>query len=230
MKTKTTKQKNSAQRLVLYTLCIVVLISGALFALHQINKKEQEAADASTVVDLSPQDLENVPMVGKKDAPLTIVEFGDYLCPMCKKFDETVMPQLKANYIDKGKLKLYFVDVFLHGEQSMRASLAAQTVLQKQPEAYWAFHSAIFQAQPKDEKTWVTPDLLSKLAQQTTKLDPQEVNKDTYMANMIQEQQLVNRLGVNTTPTILLNGHPLRSLDYDGISKELDQKLKELKK
>jgi protein-disulfide isomerase len=230
MKTKTTKQKNSAQRLVLYTLCIVVLISGAFFALHQINKKEQEAADASTVVDLSPQDLENVPMVGKKDAPLTIVEFGDYLCPMCKKYDETVMPQLKANYIDKGKLKLYFVDVFLHGEQSMRASLAAQTVLQKQPEAYWAFHSAIFQAQPKDEKTWVTPDLLSKLAQQTTKLDPQEVNKDTYMANMIQEQQLVNSLGVNTTPTILLNGHPLHSLDYDGISKELDQKLKKLKK
>lgn len=43
--------------------------------------------------------------LGDKKAPLTLVEFTDFQCPFCKRFHESVFPELKKKYIDSGKLR-----------------------------------------------------------------------------------------------------------------------------
>ena len=44
--------------------------------------------------------IDDDPVLGDKNAPITIVEFSDYECPFCKRhFDET-LPQLVKNYVD----------------------------------------------------------------------------------------------------------------------------------
>src|SRR5215471_7694719 len=48
-------------------------------------------------------DLSSVPMLGSKDAPLTIVEYTDYQCPFCQRFHVSAYPEIKKNYIDTGK-------------------------------------------------------------------------------------------------------------------------------
>src|SRR5579863_9665600 len=47
------------------------------------------------------------PFLGSKDAPITIVEFTDYQCPFCRRFHLTTFNELKANYIDKGKVRFF---------------------------------------------------------------------------------------------------------------------------
>src|SRR5215813_864024 len=49
--------------------------------------------------------LENTQMLGKADAPLTIVEFTDYQCPYCQRFHTTTFGEIKKNYVDTGKVR-----------------------------------------------------------------------------------------------------------------------------
>src|SRR5213592_3693448 len=45
------------------------------------------------------------PALGRRDAPVTIVEFSDYQCPFCRQFVTTTLPALKSTYVDAGKLR-----------------------------------------------------------------------------------------------------------------------------
>ena len=47
-------------------------------------------------------------VIGKEDAPITIVEYADLTCPACAAFHKTVLPQLKEKYIDTGKVRILF--------------------------------------------------------------------------------------------------------------------------
>jgi len=64
-------------------------------------KQRQEA------MEFKPQDMSvaDAPYVGKKDAPVTVVEFLDYQCPFCRKYHETVEPQITKDYVSTGKVK-----------------------------------------------------------------------------------------------------------------------------
>jgi protein-disulfide isomerase len=72
-------------------------------------------------------DLTGVSMLGKKDAPLTIVEYTDYQCPFCQRFHVAAFPELKKNYIDTGKVRFYSKDMPLDFHaNAMRAAMSAR--------------------------------------------------------------------------------------------------------
>jgi protein-disulfide isomerase len=71
--------------------------------------------------------LGGVPMLGAKDAPLTIVEFTDYQCPFCRQFHITTFVELKKNYIDTGKVRFFSRDMPLDfHSNALRAAQAAR--------------------------------------------------------------------------------------------------------
>ncbi len=76
-------------------------------------------------------------MLGKPDAPITIVEYASLTCPHCAHFDEEVLPQLKKEWIDTGKAKLIFRD-FPLDQEAMRAEMVARCA---PPERYYALPS-----------------------------------------------------------------------------------------
>jgi len=55
--------------------------------------------------------LEGAPMLGAKDAPVTMVEFTDYQCPFCQRFHMQVYGLLKKDYIDTGKVRFFSRDL-----------------------------------------------------------------------------------------------------------------------
>src|SRR5689334_8469131 len=70
-------------------------------------------------------DLSGVSMLGKKDAPITIVEYTDYQCPYCQRFHVSAYPEIKKNYIDTGKVRFYSKDLPLDFHpNAMRAAQA----------------------------------------------------------------------------------------------------------
>jgi protein-disulfide isomerase len=72
-------------------------------------------------------DLNGVPMLGSKSAPLTIVEFTDYQCPFCQRFHTTAFVDLKKAYIDTGKVRFFSKDMPLDFHpNAMRAAMAAR--------------------------------------------------------------------------------------------------------
>ncbi len=86
------------------------------------------------------------PVLGDKNAPLTIVEFSDYECPFCKRSFEQVLPDLKKNYIDTGKLKLVYRDFPLsfHANAHKEAEAAECARSQGGDAVYYKYHDEIF--------------------------------------------------------------------------------------
>ncbi len=86
------------------------------------------------------------PVLGNKNAPLTIIEFSDYECPFCKRSFDQLLPELKKNYIDTGKLKLVFRDFPLsfHANAHKEAEAAECARSQGDDTTYFKFHDQIF--------------------------------------------------------------------------------------
>jgi protein-disulfide isomerase len=88
--------------------------------------------------------LADAPMLGRADAPVTIVEFSDYQCPFCQRFFATTLPALKKDYIDSGKVRYVFRD-FPLDELHPNARKAAEAAhCAGEQGKYWAMHNVLF--------------------------------------------------------------------------------------
>ena len=92
--------------------------------------------------------VDDDPVLGDKNAPVTLIEFSDYECPFCKRHFTDVYPQLKKDYIDTGKVKLVFRDYIAvpsHNPLATSEAMAAQCAKDQDGDsAYFKFHDAIF--------------------------------------------------------------------------------------
>lgn len=102
-------------------------ILNELRQIRQLLEKQAKPAEPSKPSDIK-LDLRNTPMLGAKEAPLTIVEFTDYQCPFCQRFHQQTYAELKKNYIDTGKVRFYSRDLPLDSlhPNATRAAQAAR--------------------------------------------------------------------------------------------------------
>ena len=111
---------------------------------NQGTKPSQPAA-------FKPQDvsIKGAPFLGDADAKLTLVEFTDYQCPFCKRHFNAVLPQIKKDYVDTGKLK-YVMRQFPLVRIHPRATKASEAALCAGDQGkYWEVHDRIFRDQRK---------------------------------------------------------------------------------
>jgi protein-disulfide isomerase len=145
-------------------------------------------------------------ILGKPDAPITIVEYASLTCPHCAHFANEVLPELKRKWIDTGKAKLVLRD-FPLDEPALRAAMIARCA---PPDRYYAYIDTFFAAQDK----WVMARDYREALARLVKLggmSQDEFDKclnNTALENKIVEERLVasKELDVNSTPTFFING------------------------
>lgn len=140
-------------------------------------------------------------VLGKSDAPLTLVEFTDYQCPFCARFETTTLPEIKKKFIDTGKVRLIMRDFPL--EFHPFALKAAQSVRCAGDQGkYWEMREVLFKNQSK-----LDVDSLAGYAKGLS------LNGDTFKSCMADDKHLkeikdeasyVGSLGISGTPTFLL--------------------------
>ncbi|MDR6226134.1 DsbA family protein [Desmospora profundinema] len=213
---------------------IVLFLGLGIFALVQMfvgSNEEPEAAQVSEKIF----EYEGQPVLGDPDAPVKIVEFGDFKCPACKQFKDQIYPQLKKDYIDQGKVAFYFVNNPFIGEDSMTAAIAAESVYQQDPDSYWPYFEALYDNQGNEQQVWATPELLVKLAkEETPEVDADQVKKDieneTYKEQVEKDRQIVGKAGVTSVPTLFVNGRkvePQEAFQYNNLKNIIDQAIEE---
>lgn len=89
------------------------------------------------------------PYIGKPDAPVTLEEWSDFLCPYCGRHFRQTYPQLLDEYVREGQVRLVFRDLPLAGLHPTAAigHVAANCVGEQGAAAYWAMHDALFARQ-----------------------------------------------------------------------------------
>ncbi len=131
---------------VIISMAILYSKSGPASEGAAITGKPNLAATDEQLGGLNQVSTDDDPVLGDKNAPLTIVEFSDYECPFCKRSFEQVLPELTKNYIDTGKLKLVFRDFPLsfHVNAYKEAEAAECARSQGGDDIYFKFHDQIF--------------------------------------------------------------------------------------
>ncbi|MFC5648920.1 DsbA family protein [Paenibacillus solisilvae] len=178
---------------------------------------------------------DELPTLGKTDAPIKIVEFGDYKCPSCKIFSQEIEPQLKKDYIDNGTVSLSFMNFTIIDPDSVTAALAAQSIYHQNNEAFWGFYDSIYKNQGQEHVTWATPEFLTNLAkQEKLDVDYDKLNSDItsakYQSEVDSHNSKARQLNVQSTPTLFINGVMFEDVfDYEALKKAIEQAQKDLK-
>ena len=102
------------------------------------------------------------PILGSPDAPITIVEFGDYQCPQCYNWYHNTKPAIVENYINTGKANLVFLDLAFLGRDSPKA--AAASYCAEEQGKYWKYHDMLYTFQEGIDDGWASPESLKEFA------------------------------------------------------------------
>jgi protein-disulfide isomerase len=180
-----------------------------------------------------PFDYASQPTIGQASAPIKMVEFGDFKCPICKTFATTVYPQLKKDFIDTGKVQLSFYD-FQIIDKSMPAALAAKSVFHQNKEAFWTYYDALYEAQQDEKVDWATSTFLTELAK--TKKIPvdydllkKDIDDSKYLKDVQAEYAIAaNKVKITGTPALFINGFVIPfdvTMDYAKLKAAIEKEL-----
>jgi protein-disulfide isomerase len=158
-------------------------------------------------VALAPDDH----VLGKPDAPITIVEYASLTCPHCAEFDRDTLPKIKEKWIDTGKAKLVFRDFPLDG-LALRAAVVARCA---PPDRYFGYIDILFHSQ----RNWATANdpiqALSRIARLGGMSDQQFQscinNAELQRAVAASRQTAEKEYGVESTPTFFINGTMMKA-------------------
>jgi len=145
------------------------------------------------------------PILGNPNAPITMVEFGDYQCTFCSKFFHETENSIIRNYVETGKVKILFKDYIILGQDSINAANAAHCA--NDQKLFWEYHSMLYNNWAGEDTGWANLTHLHEFAR-TLGLDFGEFS--ACMSNL-KWNELVNsssidgqKLGVTGTPTFFV--------------------------
>ena len=154
---------------------------------------------------LRPGDLPEMAL-GRKDAPVTIVQYASMTCPYCRRFQAESFPALKREYIDTGKVRYILRAEFPIGKQSGLATVALRCA---PSDKYFVLYEKFMAQQPSWVSQEVRPDPIFQVAAQVgmtrAQFDSCRENRGMIAAiNGIKERG--RTLGIIGTPNFFING------------------------
>jgi len=153
--------------------------------------------------------LDDDPVKGNPDAPVTVVEYSDFQCPFCSRFFQQTLPLIEENYIDTGKIKFVYKDLPLDSlHPNARTTHIASECADEQGK-FWEYHDVLFEKQSEWQRLSST-DLSTTLTSYASDLGLQSASFETCL----QSQEIadeVNRdvleaasFGTTGTPTFFI--------------------------
>jgi protein-disulfide isomerase len=155
----------------------------------------------SPLAKAQPDDI----IVGDANAPITMIEYSSLSCPHCARFAADVMPRIKKDFVDTGKVKFIPRDFPLN-KPALQAALFAHC---QSPMLFYGISESLFKTQDQ----WLTDNAVDALAQIAATAGMDRAKFDACLANKDEEAKIVatskagqDAFGINATPTFIING------------------------
>ncbi|WP_206503967.1 DsbA family protein [Streptomyces chrestomyceticus] len=147
--------------------------------------------------------------VGKKDAPVVLVEYADYQCSFCGRFTRETQPELIKKFVDDGTLRIEFRNFTIYGADSERAARASWAAGQQGK--FWQMHDELYAKTNKGSA--LAEDKLVEMARKSGVADldrfRSDLNGAAAEAALKKDQNEGYGIGVQSTPSFLVNGRPI---------------------
>jgi len=209
--------------LVALVLAVVALVlhlteedgDGGAPAVAQVSPTAQpsptvQATPTPVVVEVS---VDDDPSWGPEDAPVTIIEFSEFLCPYCQRFAQETLPLIEDAY--EGKVRYVYRDFIVHGEPSLKISEAAQCA--DDQGKFWEYHDNLWENYNAvgqqagtgiDALATTLKGYASDLGLDTATFDDC-LDTGKHTAEVQKDSQDAQSYGVGGTPSFFINGQSL---------------------
>lgn len=190
-----------------------VVIVAAFFAFGSMNQPEIELKPTALPqqeqepISLSVFTANGSPVLGNPNAPVTLVEFGDYQCFFCNKFFHDTEHSLLTNYVETGKVKLIFKDFTIIGPDSVNAAHGARCA--DDQGMFWEYHDVLYNNWNGENNGWASSENLLKFAADIG-LDVEQWNDcmlaKTHQQTIVASNNDARTLGLTGTPAFFVIG------------------------
>jgi len=180
--------------------------------------------------------LDDDPVKGNPNAPVTVIEFSDFQCPFCSRFYQQTLSSLEENYINTGKIKFVYRDLPLDSlHTNARATHIAAECADEQGK-FWDYHNVLFEKQT-EWQSLPSSELASTLKQYAADLGLQAASFESCMqsqeiADEVNKDSLeAARYGVTGTPTFFIGNEKdgfiklVGAQPYSAFQSAIDQEL-----
>ncbi len=208
-------------RIVAQLRAVFALTLGGLFLLgfNGAALAQEADVDTSTIVEMT---------LGADDAPVTIIEYASFTCPHCAKFHEGPLKQIKKDYIDTGKVKLVYRDVYFD-RYGLWASMIARC---GGPDKFFGITDLVYSSQ----STWSRAGDASSIVDELRKIGRvaglDEATLEACLQDGTKAQALVTwyqanaeKDGINSTPSFIINGKSVPNQSYADFKAIIDAEL-----
>jgi protein-disulfide isomerase len=147
------------------------------------------------------------PILGDPNAPITLIEFGDYQCYFCNQFFHTTEDNLFKNYVETGKVKVIFKDYTIIGADSVTAAHAAHCA--DDQGLFWEYHDTLYGHWTGENNGWASSENLLQFAGDLG-LNIDEFSKcmidSKHSPIIVNSNQDAKDLGLTGTPAFFIIG------------------------
>ena len=184
---------------------------------------------AAAAQDTAPAATATVPdmVLGVETAPVTVVEYSSFTCPHCAHFEAEVLQPLKREYIDSGKVRFVYREVYFD-RYGLWAAMIARCGGEMR---YFAISDMIF----RQQKEWISDDP-QKIAANLRKIGKtaglEDAALDACMNDKAKAEAMVATFQKNTgadeitaTPTLIINGTKHSNMSYEDLKTIIDAEL-----
>lgn len=207
MTKKNKKPKQSGKpitKFIVFGIIGALIIGGLSYvALNPDSTKAQNPSNS-----LSIDTRQGSPLLGSPDAPVTIVEFGDYQCPFCRMWNVNTKPAVEKNLIETGKASLIYVDFAIIGPDSLKAHAGSYCAAEQG--LYWQYHDHVYANQGHENDGWAKPDNLKLLASGIAGLDTESfsecLDSGKYEQRIRDNTKVARDSGARSTPSFIVIG------------------------
>jgi protein-disulfide isomerase len=145
--------------------------------------------------------------LGDANAPVTLEVYADFQCPICGQFDRGTLKQIEDKYVKNGKARIVFNHYAFIGDESTRAAEASECA--NEQGKFWEYADTVFNNQAGENQGAFSDANLEKFAQQVG-LDMTKykicMDQHTYLGKVQASTQAGSQRGINSTPTLFING------------------------
>ena len=188
-----------------------ILIAGAvMWNGSRPSTGSPQAGGTPPSADASKVNIEGAPFVGSANAPVTLIEWADFQCPFCKRFETETLPQIVKDYVDTGKVKVVFMEFAFLGTDSTDAGIYRLAVWKLYPEKYMAWRTAMYNAQDAENGGFGNAASIDKLNATVAGLDAVKIaadvkaNAGTYKAKLDADREKATKVGIGATPSFVI--------------------------
>ena len=192
-----------------------ICVIGIFFSLSVDNAEETQLIEKELIVMKTAPEPTQIsmdtffnnasPVLGNPNAPITLIEFGDYQCHFCNVHFHNTQNKLLENYIITGDVNFIFKDFVIIGPDSFNAAHAAHCANEDQK--YWEYHHILYSNWTGENNGWASKQNLEKYAD-AIKIDIQKfsecMNSNRYSDIINQSNNDANILGITGTPAFFI--------------------------